>query len=75
MNLPPHEYVPSPCREICQLDDAGVCIGCGRTGFEIGEWPRANAERRRQIRAAAQQRLEDLGEAAKAGELVDRGPA
>jgi predicted Fe-S protein YdhL (DUF1289 family) len=29
----------SPCLGICQLDDAtGLCVGCGRSGGEIGEW-------------------------------------
>lgn len=30
---------PSPCIRICQIDAAtGWCIGCGRTGDEIGDW-------------------------------------
>jgi len=29
---------PSPCVNICELDDAGFCIGCLRTGDEIGLW-------------------------------------
>jgi predicted Fe-S protein YdhL (DUF1289 family) len=29
----------SPCIGICKLDDAtGYCLGCGRTGSEIGDW-------------------------------------
>ncbi|HET6390445.1 DUF1289 domain-containing protein [Hyphomicrobium sp.] len=29
----------SPCIGICKLDDAtGYCLGCGRTGREIGDW-------------------------------------
>jgi predicted Fe-S protein YdhL (DUF1289 family) len=29
----------SPCIGICKLDDAtGYCLGCGRTGTEIGDW-------------------------------------
>ena len=29
----------SPCIGICKLDDAtGYCLGCGRTGNEIGDW-------------------------------------
>ncbi|WP_245279939.1 DUF1289 domain-containing protein [Hyphomicrobium sp. 99] len=29
----------SPCIGICKLDDAtGYCLGCGRTGGEIGDW-------------------------------------
>ncbi len=65
------DFVPSPCRDICQLDAAGICIGCGRTGFEIGEWLQASAERRLQICALARRRLEGLSEAAQRGEFVD----
>lgn len=29
----------SPCIGICKLDDVtGYCLGCGRTGTEIGDW-------------------------------------
>ncbi len=30
--------VLSPCVGICQLDDSGLCVGCFRTGDEIGRW-------------------------------------
>jgi predicted Fe-S protein YdhL (DUF1289 family) len=30
----------SPCVGVCQIDQAtGWCLGCGRTGEEIGRWP------------------------------------
>ncbi|MFZ0009605.1 MAG: DUF1289 domain-containing protein [Steroidobacteraceae bacterium] len=29
---------PSPCTQVCTLDAAGYCIGCLRTGAEIGRW-------------------------------------
>ncbi len=30
---------PSPCNKVCVLDPVtGFCIGCGRTGDEIGAW-------------------------------------
>jgi predicted Fe-S protein YdhL (DUF1289 family) len=41
--------VPSPCIDICRLDGQGQCIGCRRTIEEIMEWPRAGAERKREI--------------------------
>jgi hypothetical protein len=50
--------VPSPCIEICTLDPAGeLCLGCGRTLGEIGEWSAAPPERRLEIVAAAKARL------------------
>lgn len=30
--------VLSPCIGICQLDDQGLCVGCWRSGDEIGRW-------------------------------------
>jgi predicted Fe-S protein YdhL (DUF1289 family) len=41
--------VPSPCIDICRLDDQGLCIGCRRTIEEIAEWSRASEARRREI--------------------------
>jgi len=38
MSLPP-ATVPSPCRNVCQMDpESGLCRGCGRTLQEIAEW-------------------------------------
>ena len=46
----------SPCIRMCTLDDGDVCIGCGRNLKEITEWGGADAQRRREILAAATQR-------------------
>lgn len=35
MTAPPP---PSPCVNVCVLDGDGLCIGCLRTGDEIGRW-------------------------------------
>jgi predicted Fe-S protein YdhL (DUF1289 family) len=74
MSESPRVSVPSPCRDVCQLDGGGVCIGCGRTLAEISEWTRAGNERRLQIRAAARARVEQALDAAQRSELVERGP-
>jgi len=34
----PAERPPSPCINVCSLDERGYCIGCLRTGAEIGRW-------------------------------------
>lgn len=35
----PAETPPlSPCTGICRLDEHGYCVGCRRTGEEIGRW-------------------------------------
>jgi uncharacterized protein len=43
----PAETLPlSPCTGICRLDERGYCLGCQRTGEEIGRWrAMSNAER------------------------------
>jgi uncharacterized protein len=41
--------VASPCINVCTLDAASVCIGCGRTIDEIARWSGMNAEERRQV--------------------------
>lgn len=44
----PKKAVSSPCIGVCELDDAGYCIGCRRSGDEIARWLQmSDAERRR----------------------------
>ena len=38
------ERPPSPCINVCTLDARGYCIGCLRTGAEIGRWLAMSAE-------------------------------
>ena len=38
--------MPSPCIDICQLNNNGICIGCGRTKQEIADWPYATDKER-----------------------------
>lgn len=36
---------PSPCNKVCSIDRrTGWCLGCGRTGEEIGAWPTMTAQ-------------------------------
>jgi predicted Fe-S protein YdhL (DUF1289 family) len=70
----PRVSVPSPCRDVCRLDEANVCIGCGRTAGEIQEWPRATNARRLLIRAAARARIEQESEAEQRGKFGDWRP-
>lgn len=65
--------VPSPCRDICRLDEAEVCIGCGRTAAEIQEWPQADSDRRLGIRAAARSRIDLESEAAQGRKILGGG--
>lgn len=48
----------SPCNGVCRLDEREVCRGCGRQLEEIIEWPAASDPRKREIVAAARERLD-----------------
>ncbi len=53
--------IESPCVAICLLHpEAGICIGCGRTGDEIARWSTLSPEARREIMAALPARLASL---------------
>jgi predicted Fe-S protein YdhL (DUF1289 family) len=46
--------VPSPCIDVCKLDDDGwLCVGCYRTVEEIRRWKEAGSAEKRAIRRAA----------------------
>ncbi|MBI9069655.1 MAG: DUF1289 domain-containing protein [Salinivirgaceae bacterium] len=32
------EEVKSPCIKICRMDENGVCFGCRRNRYEVGNW-------------------------------------
>ena len=50
----------SPCTGVCRLHAGGTGVGCGRRMDEIVEWPAAGATRKREIVAAARERLATL---------------
>ena len=54
------QAVQSPCINICRLNADKICIGCGRTAGEVGEWLGASDLRRLAIRRAANVRLKDV---------------
>jgi len=47
----------SPCINVCRLDTAGMCVGCGRLLSEIGAWSRMSPEQQRAVSDMAAQRL------------------
>lgn len=51
--------LPSPCQRNCCLDQADICIGCGRSLTEITGWSESNDEQQYQILAAAKQRSQE----------------
>ena len=49
--------IPSPCVGVCSLDERDVCVGCGRTPEEIGEWGTMDNHQRLEVRRLAAQRV------------------
>jgi len=49
--------IPSPCIGNCCLDQADVCIGCGRALNEITQWTVSSDSEKPQILTDAKQRL------------------
>ncbi len=53
--------IESPCVKTCVIDPAsGFCIGCGRTGNEIGAWMGMHPGQRRDIMAGLPDRLKAM---------------
>lgn len=61
----------SPCVRLCTLDpEIGLCVGCGRTLAEIGQWSRYSDAERRAIMDSLAERL-----AAYRASFAERTPA
>ena len=49
--------VPSPCVQICTMDEAsGLCRGCARTLAEIATWSALDDDAKREVLARVAQR-------------------
>ena len=46
----------SPCIRVCCLDDADICLGCGRSLEEIKNWSLSSESEQQQIASNAEQR-------------------
>ena len=56
------QTVPSPCAGVCRLDETtGFCLGCARTGEEIGGWLAAAPADQRAVLAALPARWAAMG--------------
>lgn len=53
--------VPSPCIDICTLDDRDVCVGCYRTAREITQWSLLDNTARAEVVTKALQRRREAG--------------
>ena len=62
MSLPPVQ-VPSPCINVCQMDQqSGLCLGCRRTLQEIAEWLEMTPEAKLATLDRVEARRHSLGE-------------
>ncbi|MCB1533781.1 MAG: DUF1289 domain-containing protein [Rhodoblastus sp.] len=51
----------SPCNGVCRMDDtSGLCMGCGRTLSEIGDWGSMSDEQRARVRDLLPERMARL---------------
>ncbi|WP_434701629.1 DUF1289 domain-containing protein [Pseudomonas sp. D1-36] len=57
----PERPVPSPCVNICSLDDDDVCTGCQRTVSEITQWRKMSNDERRSVLALCHERAKANG--------------
>lgn len=48
--------VPSPCVQVCALDDDDICIGCDRSAAEISRWGLMSDDEKRQVLQMCRQR-------------------
>jgi predicted Fe-S protein YdhL (DUF1289 family) len=50
--MPGDEPPSSPCNKVCTIDRrTGWCLGCWRSGEEIGAWPTMTAQARHDLLA------------------------
>ena len=52
----PEERPASPCINVCQLGADGLCIGCLRSGDEIGRWMAMSADEQWRLLAVLAER-------------------
>ena len=62
MDAPLRDPLASPCVRNCCLDEANVCMGCGRTLAEIVAWGTANEADKTAILARSRERARQRAE-------------
>ena len=59
MTSKPIDPVPSPCINVCRMDDAtGLCVGCTRTIDEIAAWSTMSDDEKRAVWNLLEERRE-----------------
>ena len=62
MNAPLRDPLASPCIRNCCLDEANVCMGCGRTLNEIVAWGTASDADKAAILSRSRERARQRAE-------------
>ena len=66
------DLTSTPCVAICQIDfSTGYCIGCGRTGLEIGDWAAMGEPARLALMARLPERFQEIDGLAAAREAFE----
>ena len=55
--------VPSPCVNLCRVDQEGLCLGCFRSLDEIARWSRMAESEKSSVIAALDERRENFAPA------------
>ena len=71
MSTVPQDPLASPCVRNCCLDDANVCMGCGRSLAEIVVWGTASDVDKTAILARSRERMRARDRASGRGEASD----
>jgi predicted Fe-S protein YdhL (DUF1289 family) len=61
MNANSLPAIETPCIKVCVVDpETEICIGCGRSRFEIGGWLGYSPEQRKSVMTELPERLASL---------------
>ena len=59
MTSKPIDAVPSPCINVCRMDErTGLCVGCARTIDEIAAWSTMSDDEKRSVWTLLEERRE-----------------
>lgn len=53
--------IPSPCINICELNEDNICVGCYRSGQEISRWGKMTPEEQLAVMEKVHQRESESG--------------
>jgi len=72
---PDARLTASPCVRMCTLDEADVCLGCGRTLTDITGWTKMSEPEKAACVEHGRQRLAAMGRPVVTGPSLKRSPS